>query len=140
MHYAFDYTQFGVGIRPFPIALVAPTIGIAMWAGLPLVDLRDSEVIPCRTLKVVIEASLLRSRTFDVRIFVVAIPHTEQHHAYDAREDFRRVGTLIRFSRCSAVFPCILRSILVYFPPMLHVWLRHFLFCGLPWLLAMFLR
>ena len=126
MHYAFGYTKMGVEL--------------AICAGLALEVLRDSEVVPCRTITVFVDVSLMRVRAFNVRTFGVVTPRTEQHHVYDAREDFRRVGTLIRFSHCSAVFPCILRSIPFCFPPMLYGWLRHFLFCGLPWLLAMFLR
>ena len=87
MHYAFDYAKLGVGIRPFPFPLVAPLIRIAIRAGLPLIatnsfeiipiiffygsdwfipiitcfvaiSLRDSEVIPCRTIQVVIAVSV----------------------------------------------------------------------------------
>ena len=104
--------------------------------------LRDSEVVPRRTVTVVVDVSLVRVRAFNVRILGVVTPRTEQYHVYDGQEDFRhhKVGTLIRFSRCSGVFSCILRSIRLCFPPMLYGWLHHFLFCGLPWLFAMFLR
>ena len=128
MLYAFGYTKTGVRL--------------AICAGLPLGVPRDSEVVPCRTIKVVVEVSLMRIRAFNFRTFGMVIPRTEQHHVYDGQKDFRhhRVGTLIRFFRCSAIFSCILRSIHLCFPPMLYGWLHHFLFCGLPWLFAMFLR
>ena len=128
MHYAFVYTK--------------TIVELAICAGLTLRVLRDSEVVPCRTITVFVDVSLVKVRAFNVRTFGVVTPRTEQHHVYDGQEDFRhhKVGTLFRFVRCSAIFSCILRSIHLCFPPMLYGWLHHFLFCGLPWLFAMFLR
>ena len=70
MLYAFGYTKTGVWL--------------AICAGLPLEVLRDSEVVPCRTIKVVVEVSLMRIRAFNLRTFGVVTPRTEQHHVYDA--------------------------------------------------------
>ena len=126
MLYAFVYTKM--------------CVRLAVCADLPLGVPRDSEVVPCRMITFIVEDSTMSIHAFSYHTFGVVTPRKKQHHVYDAREDFSRVRTLIRFSHLSAVFLCVFQSIPLCFPPMLCGCPRHFLFCGLPWLFAMFVQ